>query len=248
MNVLGIIPARGGSKGIPRKNIRLLWGKPLLQYTAEAALASRRLSQVILSTDDPEIAEVGRECGLEVPFLRPSELAQDNTPTLPVVQHAILFLEEHGAEFDAICLLQPTHPLRPPAHIDTCIALLESTGADAVVTVLPVPAEHNPHWVYLADAAGNLRLSTGERAPVPRRQDLPPAFHREGSVYVTRRDVIVQKNSLYGDRLVGFPVRSDESVNLDTEADWERATQLLSAPNRRRHTAVNPHRAGVPAY
>src|SRR6266542_734123 len=127
--VLGIITARGGSKGIPRKNIRVLAGKPLLQYTAEAALGAKRLSRVILSTEDEEIAEVGRRCGIEVPFMRPLELAQDDTPTLPVLQHAVRTLEGAGVRYDAICLLQPTVPLRPSHAIDACIQLLSESGA-----------------------------------------------------------------------------------------------------------------------
>src|SRR6185437_13209048 len=110
MRILGIIPARGGSKGVPRKNIKLLAGKPLLAYTAEAALKVPSLSSVILSTDDPEIAETGKQLGLSVPFLRPSELAGDTTPTLPVVQHALNFLKTSGEEYDAVCLLQATNP------------------------------------------------------------------------------------------------------------------------------------------
>jgi CMP-N-acetylneuraminic acid synthetase len=112
--VLGLIPARAGSKGVPRKNLKLLCGKPLLEYTAEAALAASRLSRVILSTEDEEIAEAGRRCGLEVPFLRPSELAADESPMLPVAQHAMGRLESAGDRFDALCLLQPTNPLRRP--------------------------------------------------------------------------------------------------------------------------------------
>ena len=226
--MLGVITARGGSKGVPRKNIRLLCGKPLLQYTAEAALAAKRLSRVILTTEDEEIAAVGQSCGLEVPFLRPAELARDDTPTLPVVQHAVRWIEEQGESYDAICLLQPTNPLRRAAEIDGCVEQLEAGEADAVVTVLPVPAEYNPHWVYLRDETGLLRLSTGESDPLPQRQALPAAFYREGSVYVTRRDVLMEKNSLYGSRLEGYLI-ADESVNIDGPEDWARAEALLSA-------------------
>lgn len=225
MRVLGIIPARGGSKGIPGKNVRPLGGKPLLVHTAEAALAARRLSRVVLTTDDERIAEVGRGCGLEVPFLRPAELAMDDTPTLPVLQHAVTELEKAGDRFDAVCLLQPTSPFRRAGDIDGCIELLE-TGLDAVVSMLPVPPEHNPHWVYFRDGEGLLRLATGEDQPIPRRQELPPAFHRDGSVYVTRRDVLMEGNSLYGRRLGGF-LADSRSVNLDTPADWERAERLF---------------------
>jgi|GEM_PF-75007 len=230
--VLGIIPARGGSKGIPRKNLALLCGKPLLQYTAEAALAATTLTRVILSTDDPEIAEVGRRCGLDVPFMRPQELGRDDTPTLPVVQHAVRFLEERGDFYDAICLLQPTNPLRRPEWIDACVRLLFERGADAVVTVLPVPHEYNPHWVYFQREDGTLYLSTGEQEPLPRRQLLPPAFHREGSVYVTRRDVLMERNSLYGESVLGYVLDPEETVNVDGPEDVARAEVLLAERER----------------
>lgn len=229
MRVVGIVTARGGSKGIPGKNVRLLRGKPLLQYTAEAALASRGLNRVILSTEDEQIATIGRSCGLEVPFLRPAELARDDTPTLPVLQHAVGELERQGDRYDAVCLLQPTNPLRSPDDIDGCIAQLENSGADAVVTVLPIPAKHNPHWAYFQTSDGYLRLSTGESEPIPRRQDLPPAFHREGSVYLTRRDVLMEGNSLYGKLLTGYVLDADRCVSIDDLADWARAEQLLES-------------------
>jgi CMP-N,N'-diacetyllegionaminic acid synthase len=231
MRVLGLIPARGGSKGVPRKNIRLLAGKPLLQYTAEAALASSRLTRIILSTDDEEIADVGHRCGLDVPFLRPTELAQDTTPTLPVVQHALRFLDDLGDYYDAVCLLQPTNPLRSAEVIDACIELLERHDADTVVTVLPVPVKYNPHWVYFKDAQELLHLSTGDEVPAPRRQDLPPAFHREGSVYVTRSEVVMEANSLYGRRMLGYGVDPLQSINIDSLDDWARADKLLK-PSR----------------
>ncbi|MFN8003891.1 MAG: acylneuraminate cytidylyltransferase family protein [Acidobacteriota bacterium] len=227
IRVLGLIPARGGSKGVPGKNIKLLAGKPLLAYTAAAALAAQHLSRVVLSTDDEQIAAVGRACGIEVPFLRPAELAQDHSPTLPVVQHALRTLEAAGEQFDAVCLLQPTNPLRRAVDIDACITLFEREQADSVVTVLPVPAEYNPHWVYFRAADGSLRLSTGESTPIPRRQALPPAFHREGSVYVTRRDVILEENSLYGQRVLGVELDPARSVNIDTPDDWAHAEALL---------------------
>ncbi len=227
LKVLGLIPARGGSKGIPGKNIKLLAGKPLLVYTAQAALAATRLARVVLSTDDQTIAEVGRNAGLDVPFMRPVELAQDATPTLPVVQHAMKWCEQQGEQYDAVCLLQPTNPLRTPETIDACIDSLEKSEADSVVTVLPVPDEYNPHWVYFKDEGGYLQLSTGESIPIPRRQALPPAFHREGSIYVTRWDVIMEQGSLYGQRVLGYVVDAARSVNLDTNADWECAEKMI---------------------
>jgi len=229
MRVLGLIPARGGSKALPRKNIRLLRGKPLLQYTAEAALASRIISRSILTTDDEEIAEVGRACGLEVPFLRPAGLGRDDTPTLPVIQHALNWLEEQGDLFDVICLLEPTSPIRQPGLIDSCLDLLRASGADSVVTVVPIPAEYNPHWVYFRSPDGKLLLATGEPDPIPRRQDLPPAYRRNGSVYVSRRDVIMKQDSIYGMHSVGCVVDGEESVNIDDNADWQRAEEMLKA-------------------
>ena len=228
MRVLGVITARGGSKGIPRKNIRPLAGKPLLRYTAEAALAAQRLTDVLLSTDDEEIAKLGRSCGLQVPFLRPTELAQDDTASLPVVQHAVHWMEARGHYYDAICLLQPTNPLRRAEHIDACIDLLDQHDVDAVITVLPVPPKYNPHWVFFQDQQGLLQLATGESQIIARRQDLPPAYHREGSVYVTCRDVLMDSNSLFGDRLLGLPLDPNECVNIDGPSDWKRCEQLLT--------------------
>jgi CMP-N-acetylneuraminic acid synthetase len=220
MQILGVIPARGGSKGVQRKNIRLLCGKPLLAYTAGVALESQSLARVILSTEDEEIAEVGRQYGLETPFMRPVELAQDDTPMLPVVQHAVTSLEARGIYFDAVCLLQPTNPLRLAEDIDGCINLFIQANATAAFTTLPVPPKHNPHWVYFQDAQGLLYLSTGELNPVTQRQSLPPAFHREGSVYVVQRDVLMKQQSFYGQRVVGYPIPPERSVNIDTLEDW----------------------------
>jgi CMP-N,N'-diacetyllegionaminic acid synthase len=229
LRVLGLVPARGGSKEVPRKNIRQLGGKPLLEYTGDAARAARSLARTVLSTDDEEIAYVGRQSGLEVPFLRPASLAGDETPMLSVVQHALRWFEERGERFDAVCLLQPTCPFRTAEDIDSCIALLSTRKADAVVTVLPIPSEYNPHWAYLRGNDGSLRLATGEDSPIARRQDLPQAFHREGSVYVVRCDVVLEENSLYGRFLVGYEMDPDRSVNIDSLADWERAERVLRA-------------------
>ena len=229
MKVLGIIPARGGSKGVPRKNVRLLCGKPLLAYTVESALASKRLTRTILSTEDAEIAAVGGRCGIEVPFLRPAELALDTSPTFPVVQHALAEMEREGRSYDAVCLLQPTNPLRRAEDIDQCIELLETTGADSVISVLPVPAEYHPCWVYSRSDDGQLRLFTREAEPIARRQDLPSAFHREGSVYVTRTEVIRTRQSLYGTRIMGYRMPAEFSSNIDSPEDWREIEKRVSA-------------------
>lgn len=227
MRVLGIIPARAGSKGIPSKNLRPLAGKPLLQYAAEAALAARALSDVILSTEDNKIAAFGRSCGLSVPFIRPQELAADDTPMLPVVVHALDQLQAKGSQYDAVCLLQPTSPIRSAQDIDSCIALFIESDADCVFSVLPVPERYNPNWAYFLDRNGYLYRATGSDDPVGRRQDLPQAFHREGSIYVSRISVITEQQSLYGEKVLPYPMDPLNSVNLDTEADWEHAEKLI---------------------
>ena len=238
MKVLAVVPARGGSRGVPRKNVRELAGKPLVAYTIEAALRSRSINRVVLSTDDDEIAEVGRQFGADVPFLRPAELAQDDTPTLPVVLHAMSSVERAGEHYDAVCLLQPTNPFRRPELIDECVQALE--GADAVVSVLRVPHEYNPHWVYFMTEDGRLQLATGETEPITRRQALPPAYHREGSVYVTRWDVIKNHGTLYGARLVGVETDPLRSVNIDTEDDWLRAEDMIKRRGRPEQWAERP--------
>jgi CMP-N,N'-diacetyllegionaminic acid synthase len=228
LRAIGIVTARGGSKGVPRKNIRSLGGKPLLAWTAEAARGAKRLTRTILTTDDAEIAEVGRQLGLDVPFMRPQELALDTTPTLPVMQHAVAALEATGDRYDTVVLLQPTSPLRTSKLIDDCIDLFEREQADSVVTVLPVPSEYNPHWVYFQRDGGELHIATGETSPIGRRQDLPMALHREGSVFVVRRDVLMEQNSLYGERMLGQLVDASSTIDIDTVEDWERAEALLS--------------------
>jgi CMP-N-acetylneuraminic acid synthetase len=168
--------------------------------------------------------------------MRPAELAADDTPSLPVVQHAIQWLEARGDCYDAVCQLQPTSPLRTGGEIDACIDLLDDGRIHCVMTVVRVPAEYNPHWVYFCDAEGLLHLSTGESTPIPRRQELPPAYFRDGSVYVTRRDTVIGQNSLYGSRVAGMVVDGKDRVNLDRAEDFERAEAIL----RRRTATMAP--------
>lgn len=231
MRVFGLVPARGGSKGIPGKNRRDLGGKPLLAWTAEPALAARTLERVVLSTEDAGLAEIGRTVGLDVPFLRPASLAEDETPMLPVVAHAFEALDAQGDHFDAVCLLQPTSPLRTRASIDQAVARLARGDVDTVMSVLPVPHEHNPHWVFF-EREERLMLATGEDEPIPRRQELPPAYHRDGSLYLTTRTVVLgeagRKPTLFGPRMAGIVGDPDRNVNLDTPDDWARAERLIA--------------------
>ena len=227
MRVVGIVAARGGSRGIPRKNLRLLCGKPLLQYTAEAALGSRRLALTILSTEDEEIAAVGRCCGLEVPFLRPAELAEDETPMLPVVQHAVRYLEARGERFDAVCLLQPTNPLRRPDDIDGAIALLEQSGADSVISFVDVGAKH-PARMKTIEPDGRVGdPSFAEQFEGQRRQELPKLYLREGSIYLTRTSVLLEQNSFKGRDCRAWIIPEERACGIDTPFDLFIAEQLL---------------------
>ena len=231
MRVFALVPARGGSKGIPGKNRRDLGGKPLLAWTAEPALAARSLDRVVLSTEDAEIAEIGRAVGLDVPFLRPANLAEDETPMLPVVAHAFEALEAAGDRFDAVCLLQPTSPLRTAEAIERAVERLARGDVDTVMSVLPVPHEHNPHWVFF-ERDERLVLATGEAEPIPRRQELPPAYHRDGSLYLVAREVVLgeagRAPTLFGPRMAGIVGDPEHHVNLDTPADWARAERLIA--------------------
>jgi CMP-N,N'-diacetyllegionaminic acid synthase len=230
-NVLGLIPARGGSKGIPRKNIALLAGRPLLAFTCEAALASRVLNRVVLSTDNKEIADVGRQYGIEVPFIRPTSLAQDETPSIDVVQHAVEHLRDREQWIpDVVVLLQPTSPLRKARHIDEAVDWMRETKADTVVSVIEVPHRFNPHSV--------MQLKDGELVdflPAPpdfdrfRRQALPVLYARNGpAVLASRVEVILNAKSLYGARVVPYLMTEEESVDIDSELDLWVAEQLIA--------------------
>jgi CMP-N,N'-diacetyllegionaminic acid synthase len=225
--ILGLVPARGGSKGVPGKNIRPLAGRPLLEYTARAAAESGVLDRVVLSTDSMEIADAGRAAGLEVPFMRPAALAQDDTPMLPVIQHAADALAGEGWLADAIVLLQPTSPLRTPSHIRNAVDLLRGTGADSVVSVIEIPRHLSPDYVMRIDG-GVLRpfLPGGER--LTRRQDARPAYSRDGTVYAFRRTTLERFGNIYGDDCRPLIVRPAESLSIDSPADWDAAERMLA--------------------
>jgi CMP-N-acetylneuraminic acid synthetase len=227
LRVLGIIPARGGSKGIPRKNIKLLGGKPVIHYTIESAKKSQFLTDIFVSTDDLEIAEVAEIAGIKVPFLRPSNLALDNSPSIDVITHVLDELDKMGKHYDAICLLQPTSPFRELGFIDKCIEKFEMHDANSLISVLQVPHHFNPHWIFEENESGSLRISTGENQIIPRRQELPRAYYRDGSVYITKVETIRnEKKLLFGN--IQF-VESDERFycNLDTMDDWYLAEKRI---------------------
>jgi len=228
MNILGLIPARGGSKGVPGKNRKLLNGKPLIVYSIEAALGVDTLTEVLVSTDDEAIAEISRKAGAAVPFLRPAELASDTSPTIDTVLHAIEFYEKTGKEFDAVCLLQPTCPTRTRTDIVESVKAFSESGADSLISVKAVPHNYNPHWVFEEKGGGPfLKIATGESEIISRRQELPKAYHRDGSIYIIRADVLKKTRTLYGEKIAWYASKNPQHVNIDTLEDWAEAEEIM---------------------
>ena len=199
---------------------------PLIEYTIHAAKESELLTDTIVSTDDEEIAIAAEISGCKPPFIRPSELAQDTSTSIEVVQHAIAFFEKQNIFFDAVCLLQPTSPFREKGFIDAAIRKFIEKQSDSLVSVLPVPHEYNPHWTFEETKEGFLKIATGDAVMIPRRQELPKAFHRDGSVYITKTSVI-KKGSFLGESVAYIESNPDFYVNIDTMEDWKQAEALI---------------------
>lgn len=227
MKVLGLIPARGGSKGILGKNIRPLAGKPLIRRAFECATASGVVDRVILSTDDLAIVTVAESFGLEAPFLRPAEFARDDSPMIDVAVHALMSLKHMGYNPDALLLLQPTSPLRQPKHIQEAVRLLDDN--DSVCSVNPLPQDLCPHYVMKITDEGYLDYVMPDGASYTRRQDVPLAYRRDGTIFLTRAGVILQQRSFYGRRCVPMLIRPEESFNIDTPEEWAETEQRLAA-------------------
>jgi CMP-N-acetylneuraminic acid synthetase len=226
--VLGIVPARGGSKGLPGKNLRPLAGQPLLAYAARVAKESGVLDRIILSTDSVEIADVGRQVGLEVPFMRPASLAADDTPMAPVLMHAVETLAGAGWLAEVIVLLQPTSPLRRPEHIRDAVRLLRESGASAVATVVELPRHLSPDYVMKIDG-GRLKPFLPEGQTLTRRQDARPAYVRDGTVYACWRTTLERFGNVYGERCLPLVLDAADSLSIDTAADWAEAERRLRA-------------------
>jgi CMP-N,N'-diacetyllegionaminic acid synthase len=230
VEVLGVVPARGGSKGISRKNLRLLAGHALIHHTFEAARSSELLTRVIVSTEDDEIAAVARSEGVEV-LHRPEQLARDDTPMAPVLQHALRWLQDQEAYWpEIVALLQPTAPLRRGEHIDGALRLLLQRGANSVVSVCQVPGHYHPEWQFMCHDDGELVLWSGEpiEAIPSRRQSLPPTFTRNGAVYAMRTAVFLERETLYARPCVAFVMPPSASVNVDGLADFAMAEWWLA--------------------
>ncbi len=219
--VLALIPARGGSKGVPRKNIRMVGGRPLIEYTIDTVLAARHLfHRAVVSTDDPEIAEVARRAGAEVPFLRPAELATDTAGSIEVVQHATRFVEEQdGLRMDWIMLLQPTEPFRTPEDLAEALRIARTEKCDSVISVVQVFAVHPMLMKRIEN--GRLQPWCVDEPEGTRRQDYrPEAYMRNGAVYLTRRDVVMEQGSLRGENSRPYVMSADRFVSADSELDF----------------------------
>jgi len=232
LSIVGIIPARGGSKGIPRKNLRDIAGKPLIAYTIEAARGAKLLTKVIVSTDDKEIAATATSHGAEVPILRPSELAKDNSPTIHTIQHMVRHIEDQGGKVDVAVTLQPTSPLRESVDIDGAVKILLDTGADSVISV--TAAKYSPYLMFTLNG-DRLVPFFGEETKI-RRQDLPKVYSLNGAIYVTRRDTLMKGNSLYGKDVRAYVMPEERSLDVDTLLDLRIIDLLLRGIERERRS------------
>ena len=225
--ILAVIPARAGSKGIPRKNIVRVNGCPLIEYTISAATKVDGLNDVVVSTDDQEIAEISKELGAYVPFLRPAELASDMSQSAPVVVHALNTMEKiKDCHYDTVMMLQPTSPLRTSGHIEKALELFFSQECDSVVSVVSVGGSHPLRMIRLVGDELINYIDQGFWNMHP-RQLLPDAYIRNGSIYLIKRDVLVEQGNLIGKKCLGFVMSEEESVNIDTPLDLKLAEILL---------------------
>lgn len=220
--IIALIPARGGSKGVPRKNIRPLAGRPLIAWTIETALAVADIGRVVVSTDDAEIAALAQTFGAEAPFLRPAELAADETPDFPVLRHA---LDTLGPGIDTVVWLRPTAPLRTAADIAAALAVLRAARPDSVRSVSATKA--HPYWMKtLEDGLLTPFVPGHDERTYPRRQSLPPAYLLNGAVDITTARTAAG-GSMWGERIAGYVMPAERAVDIDTEADFLIAEALL---------------------
>lgn len=226
--ILGLIPARMGSKGVPGKNMKLLDGMPLIQYTFEAAEQSELLDTILVSTDCPEIAFFAN-CFAKItaPFLRPARLATDRSPMIDVVAHALNYAAQDWGRFEYVVLLQPTCPFREPGMIDASIRHIIRQYADSLITVRKIPDAFNPFWAYAFRESGFERaMNNGDFPTITRRQDLPATYHRDGEIYIARTSLI-REGLLTGGKVAAWLNDNAFAINIDTPADWTQAENLL---------------------
>jgi len=228
VRVIGVIPARGGSKGVHRKNLAPLMGKPLVAYTIEAGLRARLLTDLVVSTEDEEIAAVCREWGASVPFSRPAELATDTATSLPVVQHAVREMERNtGQPYDIVAMLQPTTPLRLAEDIDAGIQLLIRTRADSVVSVVEVGGHHPFRMKRIVGDNCLINYIDQGFEDMRPRQELPPVYIRSGALYIARRSLIMEQNTFVGPDCRAYIMEQERSVNIDNPNELYLAECLI---------------------
>ncbi len=220
--ILAVITARGGSKGLPRKNIRELCGKPLIAWTIEQAKRSKYLDRTIVSTDDEEIAEISKKYGAEVPFLRPKELALDTTPSIDVLIHAIDFLKKQGENYDYLALLEPTSPLRKKNDLDNAIAtLIENEHlADSLVSLGEIHLEH-PAILKIVSNEGFVIPYENEKLTILRRQDIEQKIYFPyGVIYLSKIDSLVKKKTFYQSKTIAFFIERWQNYEIDDIYDF----------------------------
>ncbi|HDY7750739.1 TPA: acylneuraminate cytidylyltransferase family protein [Vibrio vulnificus] len=226
MKILAITPARGGSKRLPGKNIKNLNGKPLIQWTIDAALAVQEIARVMVTTDCDEIAEIAKKAGAEVPFIRPPELATDTSSSSDVIRHALDFYRAQGEEFDFVLLLQPTSPIRSADDIRHAIEQLKAHTADAVVSVCP--CEHSPLWANTLPDDRSMADFIRHEVSQLRSQDLPHYYRINGAIYLTRVSRFYQENSLFlSSNIFAYVMDNESSVDIDHELDFLIAETVL---------------------
>lgn len=226
MKILAIIPARGGSRRLPGKNIKRLHGKPLLQWAIESVSGVKDINRVIVSTDCPEIAEIAEKSGAEVPFIRPAELASSTSPSVDVIKHALQFYEAQGEHFDYVLLLQPTSPIRNAQHTQGAIELLKEKHADAVVSVCE--CDHSPLWSNTLPDDQSMESFIRPELKNTRSQDLPDYFRLNGAIYITKVSRFFEENSLLlSSNIYAYIMDGESSVDIDHELDFLLAETIL---------------------
>lgn len=236
--VLAIITARGGSKGIPRKNVKLLAGKPLIAWTIEAALECSGLSRTVVSTNDSEIAQICRKWGAEVPFMRPAKLALDNSPHMDAILHAVEWLMIHENWYpDYVMLLQPTSPLRTAQDIDAAVALAIQRNADGIVSVSEAPA--HPYLIKGIKEDGSMFDFMKKPEGYLHRQSFAPAYVVNGAIYLARRDVLLTRHTWYTERTYAYIMPPERSLDIDTPWDFYLADLILR--DRQRNKRPRKH-------
>jgi CMP-N,N'-diacetyllegionaminic acid synthase len=228
--IIALIPARGGSKGIPRKNIIPVCGKPLIAYSIEAAIASKSFDRVIVSTDDTEIAEVSKKFGAEIPFMRPDAASDDIAPAIAVLVHALEWLKTNeGFKPDAVAYLQPTSPLRTAKHLEEAVKLFQNNPeADTLVSVVEPPHNFNPIKLMKEENNYLVPFMEGQGTTVLTKNDLPKVLARNGpAILICSSKVILEKKQLYGEKTLPYLMQMDESVDIDYPQDLDLAEFYL---------------------